>query len=508
MKKAIEISRKIASIICGIILFTACDDCLDELPSKSTRLPVSTIEQLDAILAKYTDFCEEPNKAALCGHDDYGFPVALYDAQPMFFPGPTQILQSYLWDYENLANGSDVFWGGDGYNKSGEYSKIFRANMVLSCLNDVEGSSEDKARLKAEAHFIRAYSHWNLVNTYSLPYTDATKTEPGIPLKKSTSFEESAGRGTLEDTYKFIESDLQEALKCKTTLIQDGKCKHWRANTAGINGFMARYYLNRNDYTNALKHANDALTEYSTLVNYNSEMGEEDSMGVGINFPTTFEWDANIYTKRIKWKETLYMKFLYSTNVSTLFFPSEDLQDLYDTEHDLRYKYHFTEGVMDMYLCDYPYPIYTFFSMNHIPSGPTTAEMYLIKAESQARLGDYTQAMETVNTLRAKRMVPGEWVKLQANNQTEAIRQILEERRREMPFSQRWFDLRRLNNNEDPNDDIADVTRTFYRISSTTIYDKEEPIIYTLKKNSRKYAFPIRENEIELSNGAMQQNTY
>ena len=64
MKKAIEISRKIASIICGIILFTACDDFLDELPSKSTRLPVSTIEQLDAILAKYTDFCEEPNKAA------------------------------------------------------------------------------------------------------------------------------------------------------------------------------------------------------------------------------------------------------------------------------------------------------------------------------------------------------------------------------------------------------------------------------------------------------------
>ena len=49
MKKAIEISRKIASIICGIILFTACDDFLDELPSKSTRLPVSTLEQLDAI---------------------------------------------------------------------------------------------------------------------------------------------------------------------------------------------------------------------------------------------------------------------------------------------------------------------------------------------------------------------------------------------------------------------------------------------------------------------------
>lgn len=67
MKKAIEISRKIASIICGIILFTACDDFLDELPSKSTRLPVSTIEQLDAILAKYTDFAKNPIKLHYAG---------------------------------------------------------------------------------------------------------------------------------------------------------------------------------------------------------------------------------------------------------------------------------------------------------------------------------------------------------------------------------------------------------------------------------------------------------
>lgn len=51
--------------------------------------------------------------------------------------------------------------GTDTINQANT-SKIFRANMVLSCLNDVEGSNEDKPRLKAEA--IRAYSHWNLVN--------------------------------------------------------------------------------------------------------------------------------------------------------------------------------------------------------------------------------------------------------------------------------------------------------------------------------------------------------
>ena len=96
MKKVTELLKKVTLIVCGILLFTACDDYLDELPSKSSRLPVTKIEQLDAILAKYQDFCIEANKAAFCGHDDFGFPIALYDAQPMFFPGPNQILQSYL----------------------------------------------------------------------------------------------------------------------------------------------------------------------------------------------------------------------------------------------------------------------------------------------------------------------------------------------------------------------------------------------------------------------------
>ena len=167
------------------------------------------------------------------------------------------------------------------------------------------------------------------------------------------------------------------------------------------------------------------------------------------------------------------------------------------------------EGVMEtMYASVVDYPIYTFFTLTYMPSGPTTAEMYLIKAECQARLGDYMDALETVNILRAKRMEPGEWVNLKASNQQEAIMQILEERRREMPFAQRWFDLRRLNNNETDYDDVENITKEFYRFTSATIYGDEEPLTYTLEKNSRKYALPINENEIELSNGALEQNVY
>lgn len=226
--------------------------------------------------------------------------------------------------------------------------------------------------------------------------------------------------------------------------------------------------------------------------------------------PSTFDWDVQTYTKRIAWKESLYMRYLTSGNAVMTYFPSQSLLDAYeDKEHDLRYRYHFVEDAAEvMFWSSYSYPAYVFFSMSHVLSGPTTAEMYLIKAECQARLGEYSRAMETVNALRAKRMVPGDWVELKAGNVKEAVTKILQERRREMPFSQRWFDMRRLNNNEETYDDVEIVTRKFYKINATTIFDKEEPITYTLEKNSRKYALPISENEIEISDGVIKQNVY
>jgi len=41
---------------------------------------------------------------------------------------------------------------------------------------------------------------------------------------------------------------------------------------SGVNGFAARYYLNRLDYQKATQYANATLAEYNTLVDYNTEM--------------------------------------------------------------------------------------------------------------------------------------------------------------------------------------------------------------------------------------------
>jgi hypothetical protein len=491
------------------VTFPSCDKFLSERPSKNSSLVVTTTAQLDALLNTYSTFYQEGNRTAVYSSDDFGFFPELYNARPGTYSMAT--VEFALWDIPNLPNdGRETFW-------SNEYKKIFNANLVLSYVGKVSGTAEDKARLTADAYFIRAYSYWVLANTYCLPYTTANKNELGLPLKKSTSFDEPFIRQSLEATYQFIESDLTEALKCTTPLVQNGVARHWRANTAAVNGFAARYWLNRNDYAKALTYANAALAEYSTLVDYNTGMryGTPETLtinpganqqSVTIQFPYTHNNQTDM-TDMLGWKEFLYFRMLY--HESWWYIPSADLLSLYDKANDLRYKYHIVQHYSyDRGLTNpsYDYPGYVFFFKDRIPSGPTTAEMILIKAESLARTGQVAQAISTVNQLYSKRTLPGTPA-LAAATQADAVKVILQERRREMPFTQRWFDIRRFNNNDDPTDDVV-LTKTFYPYTASAVTTTSPTQVYTLPKNSRRFAAPIPQTEIISSNGQIVQNTY
>ncbi|MGN6421200.1 MAG: RagB/SusD family nutrient uptake outer membrane protein, partial [Pseudobacter sp.] len=355
-------------------------------------------------------------------------------------------------------------------------------------------------------------------NTFTLPYSAGKENEPGLPLKLSVSFEEPVVRAPLSKLYEQIEADLTAALAVKLPLMQNGRSRHWRANTAAVNGFAARYYLAMNKYTDALKYANLALQEYSTLVDYNTQMqyGRDEvvtinpgpnAQSVTLKFPYTHN-NQEDFTDMMAWPEFLYFRML---NYGRWWYmPSTALLNLYDQAHDLRYRYHYVEGYSydrDMTNPSFNYPGYVFFYKDRIPSGPTTAEIWLIKAEAQARTGDFNGAVTTLNALRAKRMTPGAWVNLTATGKDDAIKKVLEERRREMPFVHRWYDVRRYNNNDDPNDDVV-MTKTFYPYTLSSVLSGEPVKTYSMPVNSRRFAAPLPRTETISSNGAIQQNTY
>ncbi len=507
--------------LAGIFLLSAviigCDDFLDKNPSKTTSLVVTKTEQLDALLGSYSSFYSVENQTSIFSTDDYGLTVELYDAHPSNFS--LAGVQYTLWDIEGIPSaGRENFW-------SGEYKKIFTANMVLQNLGNVSGTQEEKDLLRAESHLVRAYSYLELATAYCLPYTGNNGDELGLPLKQSVSFEELSSRNTLGETYALIESDIQEALKTQVHLLKNGRVRSWRANIGAANALAARYYLGRNNYSEALKYAQAALDEYDVLVDYNTEMRYSEipsivtinstdptkKQEVHLKFPYTHDEQSDM-TDMLGWKEFYYFRLLY--HASWWYVPSEELLDLYGRDTmDLRYRYHIVEDYSydrGMTNPSYSYPGYIFFFKDRIPAGPTVAEMILTKAECQARNGQWEEGLKTANILRAKRMsntLSNQEINLSATSQKEAIKKILEERRREIPYSIRWFDIRRFNNNDDPDDDVV-LQRTFYPISKSAVMQGEAVKSYTLPIDSRRFAAPLPETEIISSNGQIKQNTY
>ena len=134
----------------------------------------------------------------------------------------------------------------------------------------------------------------------------------------------------------------------------------------------------------------------------------------------------------------------------------------------------------------------------------------LNKAEALVRKSSpgISGAMSVVNELRRNRLAPDTpGLELSASGADQALRLILEERRRELAFTYRWWDIRRFGVNENAADDVT-VTRTFYPIANGLVQNEQAPTTYTWGPGSRKFAVPINGVEIDNSNDIIKQNPY
>lgn len=510
----IEMKTKyLALLVSSALLLGACDEFLNENPSKTSELVPSTTEQLDYLINGIST--AETNYNRILASDDFG---VLTELQALSSTGyyPISSLWFALWNIDELKNANDYYF-------SEEYSRIYTANLVLDYLPNVSGTDADKARLNAEAHFIRAYSLFNLAETYCLPYADDTKSEMGLVLKKTIGYDESKTRATIEETYQMIEADLVEALKTTTTITTNdyGYLTTARANVAAVNGLAARFYLTTGDYAQALAYAQKALAAGGELTDYNTEMAYSDYSPYTITtktgnklkvyFPSfrNYSFNENSFLN----KEYYYNRMEEVPNGCGL--PSKALLAMYDQQYDLRYQYLYVENASYYYSGSdaFLYPTYYKYGQGargwYIPSAPGVAEMILIKAEALARTNKVPEAMAAVNVLRAKRMdntAGSSVINLTASTAQEAVLKILAERRRELPIISRWSDVRRLNFNAESFDDAGDLTRQFY--SYTTAGVGSDAKTYTLAAKSRRFAQPIPELEIALTEGEMKQNTY
>ncbi len=480
-------------IIIGLILFAGCKKYLSEEPKKQAS--IKTVDQLEALIDNATAFAYVSSITASFSTDDTDIPKEIYKERPSAFN--TAGLQYYTNSVDGVVQAAtDALW-------SGEYKKIFTANLILENIDKVTGDETKRQRVKADAHFIRAYSYWVLANYYCAPYSSANLNTLGLPLKKTVDYTESLKRATLKETYDFILSDIVEAQKVANEDVEERKA--WRVSKKAVAAFLSRIYLFTGEYEQSLAQSEIALTTgKAKLVDYNTLIpgipATYKDPAVTLNYMEQNDWAAS---KFLYWPEFYYTRYVY--NLYQWFVPSKSLLDLYEgKENDLRYKsFMIPSGGRRFGVIDPTAFRYTVFNDGrYIPEGPSFGEVLLNKAEVLARKGNASAAMDMVNILRQKRMKI--YVALTATDKDDAIKKVLEERRREMPFAMRWYDIRRFSVNDYAADDVT-VIRDFFEVNITDV-NMNVPKTYTL--SPARMAQPINGVEMDASHGQIVQNPY
>jgi starch-binding outer membrane protein, SusD/RagB family len=347
------------------------------------------------------------------------------------------------------------------------YQVIYQANFVLDFLPKIAISESERSiynNIKGSALFFRAFMLYQLTQLYCKPYSSNTATtDLGIVIKSSPEVDEAIKRSTLQETYDQVIKDLEQA----SELLPVTNVYTTRPNKAAANGALARVYLSMRDYVNAGKYANNAIILNPALLDFNSL-----SPSGNPSLPENF----------LKNPEVLYVSYTTTTvfSVSHLAIPDSLLYQSYHANDLRKTVFYGYEGGKFYWKGCY----YSTAEHASIFDGIATDELYLIRAESNARAGNTNSAMADLNILLRNRWKKGTFTDLTAANATDALNQILTERRKELAFrGLRWSDLRRLN--------LEGANITLKRVIENTEY--------SLPPNDLRWVLLIPELEINRS---------
>ena len=155
------------------------------------------------------------------------------------------------------------------------YSSIAICNSALDAAEKViaENHGEVSEKLKAamaEAHLVRAYSHFGLVNMFSQAYKDeeASKKDIGVPYVTVLEdvVQKEYNRLNVSEVYRLIQEDLEKGLKDISEI--NYKVPKWHFNVNAAHAFAARFYLYKREWAKVIEHANAVLgTDNNTLMN-------------------------------------------------------------------------------------------------------------------------------------------------------------------------------------------------------------------------------------------------
>lgn len=312
------------------------------------------------------------------------------------------------------------------------YDIIDNVNLLLENVDkasDIEFKQSEVLNIKGQVYAYRAYSYWQLVQMFAYRYDyNGNNTQLGVPLVLDSSGE-PLPRASVEEVYKQIYSDIDQAITLLTQTDEKRPNKsHIDLNVA--QGLKARFALTTGDWATAADMAHQARQGYALTSNYKNGWNDSND--------SEWIWGALLIDEQ----QTSYASFFshvdpdfggYASMGSFKLGSTQIIDYMADTDQR---KQLFDEGRIG-----YKFTGFGNWTNDYIYM--KSGEMYLIEAEALARLNKTSEAQEVIYELTKNRDPEA-----QEPTQTgeELIQHILMERRCDLwGDGFRLFDIKRLN---------------------------------------------------------------
>ena len=362
----------------------------------------------------------------------------------------------YRYTHINTSTHATNFW-------SQAYKIIAASNKVIKFVpND---ASTELKQLKGENLFLRAMVHFNLVRMFGRPYPQNDGANLGVPIvRESLSDDEvlTLSRSSVKDVYDFVISDLLAA----ADLMGSTKTNIYASKEVAY-ALLAKIYLYKQDNANALKYANLVInsgryslltsSDYTTYFKKTPEANKETIFavrhtnvqiaGIGTMYISSDQAGNPLGQGVSGWAE-LYASKKYVDFIGQ---HPEDLRNAFITPYFingvLQYNQKLTPATPMYYINKYTLQENVINSTS--PVYLRLADIYLIRAEANAKLGNTHAAVADVNLIRSRANLSGSALytaaSITAAGKT-VLGAVLEERYLELAFEgHRVYDLYRNN---------------------------------------------------------------
>lgn len=405
-----------AAVFGATLSLTSCEkDYLETAPSNAVPFEDtygSSAGMEAALTGIYRLMRQAPVNQGSVSHDSYGVPALMTTFDVM---GQDVMANSgwFMFQYEldnklTTYRGPRTIWG-HGYNL------ITNANSIIANAPSVPNTTEaERLNYEAEAKAIRAFAYFDLVRVYQHTYLKDPQAL-GVPLmlEPTTPNTEGKERATLEQVYAQILEDLTFAEQN----LNNSRARKSRINKNVAQGLLARVYLEMGNWEKAAEFAQKARQGYPLMsaaeykAGFNNFGNAEWIWGLpqaadqNNAYASFFSFYDGRYTLDAKGSRNYarrgYNNFRANDLFVELFAANDARREFQEDENAFNVN---SEG-RKIWTSD-RYTITKFKDMPDLSGHIVlmrSAEMYLIEAEAQARLGNPVAAQTLLLELRQQR---------------------------------------------------------------------------------------------------------